>query len=71
MFNFGGGKTFTKCSRNGCASVARVMLDWRNPNVHTSGRLKTWAACELHANYLAEFLRVRGFLLGTRPFEGA
>lgn len=51
------------CSAKGCRAVATVDLTWRNPRLHDASRTKHWLACDKHADHLADFLAVRGFLL--------
>lgn len=50
-----------KCSRAGCDAAATVALNWRNPKIHDASRTKTWLACDVHKEYLTEFLRARSF----------
>ena len=56
-----------RCSRRGCRAGATVDLQWRNPRIHDESRVKHWLACDEHSDYLAEFLSLRGFLLGRVP----
>lgn len=56
-----------RCSRRGCRAEATVDLRWRNPRIHDESRVKHWLACDEHADYLTEFLSLRGFLLGRAP----
>lgn len=58
------GSELARCSAKGCRAVASTDLRWRNPKLHDKGRVKHWLACDAHADRLAEFLSVRGFLLG-------
>ena len=55
------------CSAKGCRSAATVDLRWRNPRLHDAARVKHWVACEDHADHLADYLAVRGFLLERLP----
>jgi hypothetical protein len=55
------------CSAKGCRAAATVDLSWRNPRLHDATRTKHWLACDEHAEYLAEFLAMRGFLLDRQP----
>ncbi len=41
---------------------------WNNPKLHTADRRKTWLACDEHRQHLADFLDLRGFLIGVEPF---
>jgi hypothetical protein len=54
------------CSAKGCRAAATVDLRWRNPKLHDAARVKHWLACDEHADKLADFLAVRGFLLERR-----
>lgn len=60
-----------RCSAKGCQADARWILVWNNPRVHTPQRRKTWAACEEHRQYLADFLDRRSFLLEVVAVEDA
>ncbi|MDP9116891.1 MAG: hypothetical protein M3O28_06465 [Actinomycetota bacterium] len=51
------------CSARACRACATHNLSWRNPTLHDSARVKHWLACDDHAEHLAQFLSVRGFLL--------
>jgi hypothetical protein len=53
------------CSAKGCREHATWVLAWNNPKLHTSGRRKTWTACDEHREGLAAFLETRGFLRQT------
>ncbi len=52
-----------RCSAKGCRAAATTELRWRNPKLHDAARVKHWLACDAHADGLAGFLSVRGFLL--------
>ncbi|MEO6884724.1 MAG: hypothetical protein ABI232_00365 [Jatrophihabitantaceae bacterium] len=56
-----------RCSAKGCRADATVDLQWRNPRLHDQSRVKHWLACEDHADHLAGYLSVRGFLLERGP----
>jgi hypothetical protein len=56
-----------QCSAKGCRAVATIDLSWRNPRIHAAARVKHWLACPEHADYLADFLARRGFLLARDP----
>ena len=58
-----------RCSAKGCREPASVDLNWRNPKLHDATRVKHWLACDEHADYLADYLGVRGFLLAREPFR--
>jgi hypothetical protein len=55
------------CSAKGCRVAATTDLRWRNPTLHDAARVKHWLACDEHADFLADFLSRRGFLLGRAP----
>jgi hypothetical protein len=59
-----------RCSAKGCRAAASVDLRWRNPRLHDAARVKHWLACTEHADGLADYLTVRGFLLERTPFGG-
>ena len=50
------------CLARGCREQARWVLGWNNPKLHTPDRRKTWLACDVHRQPLADFLAARGFL---------
>ena len=52
-----------KCSRAGCSERADFTVVWRNPKIHTDGRVKNWLACAKHVNFLREYLEARGMFL--------
>jgi hypothetical protein len=58
------------CSAKGCRAPAAWSVVWNNPKLHTPERRKVWLACEEHRQHLADFLDVRGFLIGVEPFRG-
>jgi hypothetical protein len=60
---------FRKCSRAGCNSSALHLISWRNPKLHAADRIKSWAACEEHRQYLIDYLGARNFYLEDRPIE--
>lgn len=51
------------CSAKGCRAEATWAIAWRNPRIHGLERRKAWSACADHRDFLADFLRVRSFLL--------
>jgi hypothetical protein len=56
------------CSAKGCRALATTDLTWRNPRIHQEpGRVKHWLACDEHAEFLADFLARRSFLLERSP----
>ena len=56
-----------RCSAKGCRADATVDLQWRNPRIHDETRVKHWLACPEHADHLADYLDLRGFLLARLP----
>jgi hypothetical protein len=56
------------CSAKGCRETATWSVIWNNPKLHTADRRKVWLACDQHRQHLADFLDLRGFLLGMEPF---
>jgi hypothetical protein len=58
------------CSAKGCRAPATVDLTWRNPRIHSGARMKHWLACDDHADFLADFLARRNFLLDRLPVSG-
>ncbi|MDG1817451.1 MAG: acetone carboxylase [Aquiluna sp.] len=61
--------TDSKCSRAGCQASASHLISWRNPKVHVEGRVKTWAACDAHREFLINYLSARDFFLKDEPFD--
>ena len=57
------------CSAKGCRAAATWSVVWNNPKLHSSDRRKTWLACDEHRQHLADFLDLRGFLIGVEPFS--
>lgn len=55
------GPESVQCSRAGCREDAVSQVNWRNPKIHGIDRVKVWAACAEHVDFLAEFLRSRDF----------
>lgn len=60
-----------RCSAKGCRAAASVELRWRNPRLHDATRVKHWLACAEHADHLADYLAVRGFLIAREPLPGS
>ena len=56
-----------RCSAKGCRAAAELDLQWRNPALHDSARVKHWLACAEHADSLAQYLEARRFLLARGP----
>lgn len=56
-----------QCSAKGCRAPATTDLRWRNPKLHDESRVKHWLACDEHADHLAGYLDLRGFLLERVP----
>ncbi|MCY7289776.1 MAG: hypothetical protein LH624_16415 [Cryobacterium sp.] len=67
MIGLGAELETTNCSRAGCRESAGWRLDWRNPRIHAEDRVKTWLACDLHVDYLRDFLATRDFPLAVSP----
>ncbi|WP_436408237.1 hypothetical protein [Agromyces zhanjiangensis] len=59
------------CSRAGCRESATWRIDWRNPKIHSEGRVKTWLACDEHVEYLRDFLASRSFPVRVEAFDRA
>ena len=57
------------CSAKDCRRSAAWSVVWNNPKLHTPDRRKVWLACEEHRQHLADFLDLRGFLIGVEPFQ--
>lgn len=55
------------CSARGCRAQATDAVRWNNPTLHTLTRRKVWAACPDHREQLADFVRLRGFLIDVIP----
>jgi hypothetical protein len=55
------GPSVPQCSRAGCREDATTAVHWRNPRIHGPERVKTWAACDEHVEFLEGFLRSRDF----------
>ena len=50
-----------QCSSAGCTAVASWRVNWRNPRIHPTDRVKVWLACGGHRDTLASYLATRGF----------
>jgi len=57
------------CSARDCREPALWALRWNNPKLHPPERRKTWTACDLHRQSLADHLDRRSFLREVEPFE--
>jgi len=57
------------CSAKGCRRTAGHAVIWRNPKLHTPERRKVWLACDDHRRSLADFVALRGFLIGVLAVE--
>ncbi|HEX4056983.1 MAG TPA: hypothetical protein VHX87_01545 [Galbitalea sp.] len=55
------------CSRAECPEPATFTVNWRNPKIHSSDRVKVWHACAAHVDYLHEYLATRGFPVVVAP----
>ena len=58
-----------QCSAKGCRKPATTDLVWRNPRIHDAARVKHWLACDEHADFLADFLARRDFLIRRTPLS--
>ena len=61
-----------QCARAGCIDDASWQVNWRNPRIHSTDRIKVWVACDEHVQFLQEYLDSRGFpvvvtTLGAMP----
>lgn len=56
-----GGDAAVQCSAAGCSAAATWRVNWRNPRIHSSDRVKVWLACDDHRISLADYLGTRGF----------
>jgi hypothetical protein len=61
MIGFGAEIAVPQCSRAGCGEPATFSVNWRNPKIHSSDRVKVWLACDEHRDFLREFLLARNF----------
>jgi hypothetical protein len=59
--------TSPTCSRAGCANAATTTVNWRNPRIHSLGRVKVWLACDEHSAYLHDYLTARDFPVIVAP----
>lgn len=50
-----------RCSRAGCGADAVWAVNWRNPRIHESDRVKIWLACVDHVDFLRDYLTTRDF----------
>lgn len=50
-----------QCSAAGCSAEAGWRVNWRNPRIHASDRVKVWLACDAHRETLRDYLGTRGF----------
>lgn len=50
-----------RCSRAGCTADAVWSVNWRNPRIHASDRVKVWLACADHVEFLRDYLASRDF----------
>jgi hypothetical protein len=57
------------CSRAGCDEGATWVVEWRNPRIHAADRIKSWAACDEHVEYLRAFLAARDFPVAVRRLD--
>lgn len=52
-----------RCSAKACGATALHAVVWNNPKLHTPTRRKVWLACADHRDSLADFVKLRGFLI--------
>lgn len=57
------------CSRAGCRLPAVWNVNWRNPRIHGSERVKVWLACDEHRDYLRDYLAARDFPVIVTPLD--
>jgi hypothetical protein len=57
----GFGETDARCSATGCRAVPAFRVNWRNPRIHSTERVKVWLACAEHRDQLEAYLATRGF----------
>jgi hypothetical protein len=55
------------CSRAHCTHAATWRVNWRNPRIHSSDRVKVWLACDEHRGFLSEYLASRSFPVVVTP----
>jgi hypothetical protein len=55
------------CSRAGCSNPATTAVNWRNPRIHSTDRVKVWLACDQHVDYLRDYLGARDFPVLVAP----
>ena len=56
-----------RCSRASCAVDAAWQVNWRNPRIHSSDRVKIWYACTEHRDFLRDYLEARDFPVIVTP----
>lgn len=61
MIHLGTGDAPVACSSAGCSAAAAWRVNWRNPRIHTTDRVKVWLACDVHRESLRDYLATRGF----------
>jgi hypothetical protein len=69
MIGLGAPLESSTCSRADCRKAGSWRLDWRNPRIHSTDRVKTWLACDEHVDFLSEFLAARDFPLTVSPLD--
>jgi len=67
----GFGETTTRCSAAGCTGPAEWRINWRNPRIHTTDRVKVWLSCDAHRAHLTGYLGSRGFPVVITPVDVA
>jgi hypothetical protein len=56
-----------RCSSAGCTADAVWRVNWRNPRIHATDRVKVWLACDAHRETLRDYLATRGFPVRISP----
>lgn len=64
-----GSEPDVQCSSAGCGAGAAWRVNWRNPRIHASDRVKVWLACDDHRATLADYLATRGFPVVVTPLD--
>lgn len=59
------------CSRANCRQVAVWRIEWRNPKIHDTDRVKVWLACDDHRDFLHDYLASRQFPVAAVALESA
>lgn len=57
------------CSRAGCSEPASWQVQWRNPRIHATDKVKVWLACQEHRDFLRDYLATRDFPVAVVPLD--